>query len=85
MQSLTDVLIAAGVGNLTGWGLANAMAISADGYTVVGHGTNPGGQQEAWIADLRNTQPVPTPALLPGLIGMGLAPWRRQRQSSADS
>jgi uncharacterized membrane protein len=85
MQSLTDVLIAAGVGNLTGWGLANAMAISADGYTVVGHGTNPGGQQEAWIADLRNTQPVPTPALLPGLIGMGLATWRRQRQSSADS
>lgn len=83
MQSLAQVLIAAGVTNLTGWGLANATAVSADGYTVVGYGTNPNGQGEAWIADLRNTTAVPTPALLPGLIGMGLAAWRQRRQESS--
>jgi len=82
MQSLTDVLIAAGVSNLTGWGLTNATAVSADGYTVVGYGSNPNGQTEAWIADLRNIQPIPTPALLPGLIGVSLATWRRRQQQS---
>ncbi len=82
MQSLTDVLIAAGVSNLTGWGLTNATAVSADGYTVVGYGSNPNGQTEAWIADLRKVQPIPTPALLPGLIGVSLATWRRRQQQS---
>jgi hypothetical protein len=82
MQSLTDVLIAAGVSNLTGWGLTNATAVSADGYTVVGYGSNPNGQTEAWIADLRKVQPIPTPGLLPGLIGVSLATWRRRQQQS---
>ncbi|ESA36013.1 extracellular haf family [Leptolyngbya sp. Heron Island J] len=38
--------------NLTGWTLAEARSISADGSTIVGTGFNPQGQQEAWIANL---------------------------------
>jgi uncharacterized membrane protein len=83
MQSLASVLTTAGVSNLTGWGLLTATAISADGYTVVGYGTNPSGQTEAWIADLRNPTEVPTPALLPSLVGMGLTAWHRRRRSLA--
>lgn len=84
MQSLASILIAAGINNLTGWGLASATAVSADGFTVVGYGTNPSGQTEAWIADLsNNSTSVPTPALLPGLVGMGLTAWRRHRRDLA--
>lgn len=78
MQSLASVLTAAGINNLTGWELASATAVSADGFTVVGYGTNPSGQTEAWIADLRNPTAVPTPALLPGLMAMGVAAWRKR-------
>jgi uncharacterized membrane protein len=52
---LRDVLIAAGVNpdTLAGWSLGAASAISADGSTIVGGGTNPDGVGEAWIARLR--------------------------------
>jgi probable HAF family extracellular repeat protein len=35
-------------GQLQGWDLGSASAISADGTTIVGTGTNPDGVQEAW-------------------------------------
>ena len=36
--------------NLAGWTLGQARGISGDGSVIVGYGTNPSGQQEAWIA-----------------------------------
>jgi hypothetical protein len=55
MRSLRQVLVNDyGLGSsLTGWGLSQATGVSGDGKVIVGSGTNPGGQQEAWIANLR--------------------------------
>ena len=50
--------------DLTGWTLQGAYGISADGLTIVGEGTNPVGDTEAWIAT------VPEPATLL-LLGIG--------------
>ncbi len=75
MQNLRDVLVANGVSGLDGWLLRGAAAISADGRTIVGYGTNPLGQQEAWIA----TVPEPS-TLLMGALGMvALLLWRRRK------
>lgn len=49
MQNLREVLISWGC-DLTGWTLTSVSAISADGKTFVGSGTNPSGVTEAWIA-----------------------------------
>jgi hypothetical protein len=38
--------------SLAGWSLEDATAISADGRTIVGLGTNPDGNTEAWLARL---------------------------------
>jgi probable HAF family extracellular repeat protein len=45
-------LIGLGVTGLTGWQLREALAVSQDGNAIVGFGTNPAGQTEAWIAYL---------------------------------
>jgi probable HAF family extracellular repeat protein len=45
--------------DLTGWTLTAATAISGDGLTLVGFGTNPEGEGEGWIAHLAS---VPEPA-----------------------
>lgn len=37
---------------VTGWKLTGAAAISDDGHTIAGNGTNPQGQTEAWIVTL---------------------------------
>jgi probable HAF family extracellular repeat protein len=58
MQSLRDVLIAGGATGLDDWSLTDATGVSADGRTIVGYGTNPLGEQEAWIAT------VPEPGTL---------------------
>src|SRR5262249_40670968 len=54
MRNLRDVLVAYyGLGSaLAGWTLTNASKITPDGKTIVGTGTNPVGQTEAWIAHL---------------------------------
>lgn len=41
--------------DLTGWTLLEAVAVSADGGTVVGNGRNPQGKLEAWRATLRSS------------------------------
>jgi probable HAF family extracellular repeat protein len=38
--------------SLAGWKLQSANAVSADGLFVVGYGTNPSGDREAWLAYL---------------------------------
>ena len=50
MRNLQEVLVNDFQLNLTGWQLLNAKGISADGTTIVGLGTNPQGQPEAWRA-----------------------------------
>jgi probable HAF family extracellular repeat protein len=51
MRDLAAVLTGLGL-NLTGWTLSEARGISADGRVIVGTGTNPQGNTEAWRADL---------------------------------
>jgi probable HAF family extracellular repeat protein len=58
MQSVALLLTTAGV-DLTGWELSYALDVSADGYTIVGTGTNPDGDTEAWIAVFSDA-PIPT-------------------------
>ncbi|MDX2118427.1 MAG: GC-type dockerin domain-anchored protein [Planctomycetota bacterium] len=54
-QLLKSVLVSEyGVANLTGWTLKRANAISADGKVIVGEGTNPSGQTEAWAVIFGN-------------------------------
>jgi len=57
--------------DITGWDLEAALAISADGSTIVGWGYNPDGNKEAWVA---NISAVPVPAAVwlfsSGLIGL---------------
>ncbi len=52
MKRLEDVLVASGATGLAGWSLDVATGISADGQWVVGSGTNPGGDQEAFLANI---------------------------------
>jgi probable HAF family extracellular repeat protein len=39
---------------LAGWKLTRATAVSEDGRTIAGYGTNPQGQTEAWIVTVSN-------------------------------
>lgn len=77
MRKLSDVLIAAGVTNLTGWTLIDATGISADGSTVTGTALDPLGNEFAFVAV---TVPEPTTAALAGIggLGFGLLCWRRR-------
>ena len=66
MRDLTSVLTDTLGLNLSGWSLSTASAISTDGSTIVGWGTDPSGEQEAWIAVV----PEPASCLL---VMFGLA------------
>jgi probable HAF family extracellular repeat protein len=66
MVNLKDTLIGAGL-DLSGWNLESARDVSADGLTIVGNGTNPSGQSEAWIANL-SPEPIPEPLTILGSI-----------------
>ena len=74
MQELAVILTALGL-DLSGWTLEVANAVSADGLTIVGWGTNPDGFREAWIAVV----PEPSTALLLacGLAGLAVRGKRR--------
>ena len=52
MRSLKDLLVDDYGLDLTGWTLDQALAVSADGSTMVGYGTNPDGIDEGWIATI---------------------------------
>ncbi|MBT9318061.1 PTPA-CTERM sorting domain-containing protein [Leptothoe spongobia TAU-MAC 1115] len=39
------------------------------------------GSLESWQLNIEGTAAIPTPALLPGLIGMGMAALRKRRQN----
>ena len=49
MQAIQGLLVASGV-NMTGWTLASASGVSADGSVIVGNGQISSSQSEAWLA-----------------------------------
>ena len=57
MVSLKETLIGAGL-DVSGWNLYSAQAISADGFTIVGSGTNPSGRTDCTFAHLRKTRRI---------------------------
>jgi len=77
MRNLQDVLVASGLGvELTSWTLTSAQAISADGLTIAGIGTNPAGKTEAWVATIPEPSTFALAAL--GLLSLGMTRRRRR-------
>lgn len=66
MRSLEEVLINDHGLNLNGWELGSAEDISDDGIVIVGWGSNPAGQSEAWRAV------IPEPASIVIIVTGGL-------------
>ena len=50
MRSLRALLLALGTSEPNNWVLTSATAVSADGLTIAGYGTNPAGDTEGWVA-----------------------------------
>ena len=74
MRNLRDVLVNdyGLVEELTGWTLTQASGISDNGYTIIGNGTNPNGETEAWIFT------IPEPGTFSLLMVGALAVLRRK-------
>jgi len=75
MRDLRDVLVSDCGLDMAGWTLTEAWDVSDNGLVVVGYGTNPSGQTEAWRAVL----PEPGSCVLLLLGGAALL---RRRSSS---
>ena len=54
-----QLLLASSGAPITGWKLTEARGLSADGRTIVGTGTDPDGNTQAWIATLPGSGPQP--------------------------
>ena len=83
--SLKETLIGEGL-DVSGWTLSSATAISADGFTIVGNGTNPSGQSEAWVANL-SPEAVPEPLTILGAMtaaAFGIGFKRQLAQNKSD-
>lgn len=79
MRSLRDVLSDLGA-DLMGWQLHGATAISADGLTIVGSGTDPSdpsGQYHGWIATIPEAG-----FIAPAVVALGGLLARRRRTSA---
>jgi probable HAF family extracellular repeat protein len=81
MRNLREVLLAQG-DDLTGWNLTIAYGVSEDGRAIVGFGTNPAGQTEAFLARIPAPPVIPEPGSLT-LLGLGALAlvgyaWRRR-------
>jgi probable HAF family extracellular repeat protein len=74
LRPLKDVLAGWSV-DVTGWSLGTATAISADGQTIVGTGTDPSGRSVGWIVT------IPESGTIWLLVGSGLL--RRRKRGSA--
>lgn len=76
-RALQDVLTNDYGLDLTGWELNAALDVSADGRTIVGHGKNPDGRSEAFIAVV----PEPSAFVLAGsgLFALAVCMWRKRR------
>lgn len=55
MRSLTQLLLQAGISEVSHWRLDIVSGVSADGSTIVGNGTNPQGRDEAWLVRIGDT------------------------------
>ena len=82
MVSLKDTLIGAGL-DLSDWNLTYTTGVSADGFTIVGYGTNPSGQTEGWVANL-SPEPVPEPLTILGSMAAIAFATRFERSFSKD-
>ncbi len=74
MRSVKDMLLDDYGISLSGWYLGEVRDISADGNTLVGHGWNPQGFSEGWIAHI----PEPTTLIL---ISIGCCFVRRRQRA----
>jgi uncharacterized membrane protein len=73
MRSLKNLLATNGV-DMTGWTLTQANAVSSDGRTIVGFGTDPSNQVQAWVAV------VPEPSSTFLIVGAALFGFQRRQQ-----
>ena len=66
-QSVQTILASCGGINTIGWTLTSAVAISADGKTIVGTGVDPNGATESWIARLQFSSCAAVPPTVTGI------------------